>query len=56
MQDRKLQDQNAGWKMQDRKMEDQKCRGGKWRTGKCGTENARPEIAGLKNVGPGIQI
>jgi len=37
-------------------MEDQKCRGGKWRTGKCGTENAGPEIAGLENVRPGIQI
>ena len=37
-------------------MEDQKYRGGKWRTGKCGTENAVLEIAGLENVRPEIQI
>jgi len=45
-------------KMQDRKIQDQKCRGGKWKTGKCRTENAVGllEIAGLENVGPGIQI
>jgi len=56
MQDKKYMTKNAGWIMQDRKMEDQKCMGEKWRTGKCGTENAVLEIAGLENVGPGIQI
>jgi len=42
--------------MEDQKMEDQKCRGGKWRTGKCGIENVVLEIAGLENIGSGIQI